>query len=115
MLVSEGGPRPLLLGQGTVRDRAVGEDVEVELGAAPGVRSTLTSLAAPSAAAGDYELIVTNDRAEPVRFEAEIATNAAQFRSSARLPRRNGMPLWAVTVPANGSVTLRYRLRAPGR
>ena len=115
MLVSEGGPRPLLLGQGTVRDRAVGEDVEVELGAAPGVRSTLASLAAAAAAAGDYELIVTNDRAEPVRFEAEIATNAAQFRSSARLPRRNGMPLWAVTVPANGSATLRYRLRAPGR
>src|SRR6185295_14117899 len=44
-LFSDGGGRRLLIGQGTVADRAVGEDVEVELGPAPGVRSTLTLLA----------------------------------------------------------------------
>ena len=42
MLFSEGGPRPILLGQGMITDHAVGEDVEIGLGPAPGVRTRLT-------------------------------------------------------------------------
>lgn len=114
MLFSEGGPRPLLIGQATLRDRAVGEDVEIELGSATGVRSTLTP-AATNDGDSDYELAVTNDRAEPVRFEAEIWAQSAEFSGPAGLSSRNGMPLWAITVPANGSATLRYRLRPPAR
>jgi hypothetical protein len=115
MLFSEAGPRRLLIGQGSVADRAVGEDVEIELGPAPGVRSTLTLVAAHDGVE-DYELAVTNDRAEPVRFEAEIWAQSAEASSAgASLPRRNGLPLWAVTVPANGSATLRYELRPQAR
>jgi hypothetical protein len=115
ILFSAGGPRRLLIGQGTVADRAVGEDVEIELGPAPGVRSTLRLLAEHDGV-GDFELVVTNDGAGPVRFEAELVVQSAQFGSAeASLPQRNGMPLWAVTVPANGSATLRYELRAPAR
>jgi len=115
MLFSDGGPRRLLVGQGTVADRAVGEDVEIELGPAPGVRSTLR-LVAGHDGVDDYELVVTNDRAEPVRFEAELWAQAFELSSAeASLPRRNGMPIWAVTVPANGSATLRYTLRPQTR
>ncbi|HEV2816032.1 MAG TPA: hypothetical protein VGW40_02230 [Allosphingosinicella sp.] len=115
MLFSQSGPRRLLIGQGTVADRAVGEDVEIELGPAPGVRSTLTLLARHDGIS-EYELVVTNDQAEPVRFEAEILAQSVELTSAQEsLPRRNGMPLWAVTVPANGSATLRYELRAPAR
>jgi len=115
MLFSEAGPRRLLVGQGTVADRAVGEDVEIELGPAPGVRSTLR-LVAGHDGVDDYELVVTNDRAEPVRFEAELWAQSFELSSAeASLPRRNGMPIWAVTVPANGSATLRYTLRPQPR
>jgi hypothetical protein len=109
MLFAERGGRPLLVGQAVVRDRAVGEDVEIDLGAAPAVRSELT-LIAEHDGVSDYELVVTSDRAEPVRFEAEIWAQGTDFSAPASLPSRNGMPLWAVTVPANGSATLRYTL-----
>ncbi|HMG46021.1 MAG TPA: hypothetical protein VK614_00975 [Allosphingosinicella sp.] len=109
MLFAERGGRPLLVGQATVRDRAVGEDVEIDLGATPAVRSELT-LVAEHDGGSDYQLVVTNDRAEPVRFESEIWAQGWEFSAEPGLPSRNGMPLWAVTVPANGSATLRYRL-----
>ena len=49
--LSEGGPRPILLGQGIVTDHAVGEDVEIGLGPAPGVQTRLTVTARTKAAA----------------------------------------------------------------
>ena len=107
MLFSE-GEHPLLIGQGIVADRAVGEDVEIGLGAAPGVRSRLTTTARGKDRS-DYELVVTSDRPEPVRFEAEIAPIAGwTLRGGGRLTRRNGLSLWSVVVPANGSATLQY-------
>jgi hypothetical protein len=115
MLFSEGGGRRLLIGQSALADHAVGEEVEIALGAAPGVTGTLTRLAEHDGVS-DYELVVTSDRSVPIRFEAQIWTQSAEFSSAqGDLPRRNGMPLWAVTVPANGSATLRYELRAPAR
>jgi hypothetical protein len=109
MLFSSGGPRPILLGQATVRDHAVDEDVEIELGPVPGVRTELRLLSREKGTR-DYELVVTSDRPQPVRFEGEIDLGGARVRSSTRLGRRNGMALWAVDVPANGSRTLRYRI-----
>ena len=109
------GERPILLGQGTIADRAVGEDVEIDLGEAPGVR-TETILALRKAGRRglrDYVLTVSNDRAEPVDFEAEIISDGLDVRASSRLARRNGRPLWRVTVPANGSAELRYSVPIP--
>jgi hypothetical protein len=59
------------------------------------------------------ELVVTNDRDVPVKFEAELEEGGAKLSSETRLSRRDGRPLWVVTVPANGSRTLRYRIRLP--
>jgi hypothetical protein len=112
MLFSEGGPRPILLGQGIVADHAVGEDVEIGLGPAAGVQTRLTATARTKARS-DYELVVTNDRAEPVRFEAEIAPGGWTIAARPGLASRNGMRLWTVSVPANGSATLRYTMSRP--
>ena len=112
MLFSSGTPRPILLGQGTVRDHAVGEDVEIVLGPATGVITELRPLTL-TRGRRDYELVVTNDHDRPVQFEGEIETSGRGVRSRTRLGRRNGMPLWTVTIPANGRATLRYRLRDP--
>ena len=44
-------------------------------------------------------------------FEAELFTQGQRVTwSDARLTKRDGRPLWRVTVPANSSRTLRYRL-----
>lgn len=111
MLFSGDGPRPILLGEGMVRDLAVGEEVEIDLGPAPGIRTDLRLVGAEKK--GDrleYELVVSNDRSYPIRFEGEIEASGRRVRSSTRLSRRNGRPLWQVLVPANGTATLRYRI-----
>ncbi|WP_244552420.1 DUF4139 domain-containing protein [Allosphingosinicella indica] len=96
---SEG--RRILLGEGFVEDRAVGEDVEIAIGAAT---QMIARIAAP--AKDRRVLTVTNATAAPVRYEAEIDGEI----SGARLARRNGRGLWSVTIPANGSASLSYRV-----
>ena len=98
------GGRPVLLGEGSLDDLAIGEDVEIGFGAAPGVRGRLTETST-----GRYELTVTNDGPAAVPYEAEFAVEGNRIKADSRLSKRDGRPLWAVTVPANGSRTLRYR------
>lgn len=114
VLFAPGENRPILIGQGTLDDLAVGQDVDVELGPAAGVRSALT-FTSRDKKSRDYTLLVTNDHAAPVRFEAEFDTVANGFRPATRLSRRDGHPLWSVTVPANGTATLRYRMNFDAR
>jgi hypothetical protein len=109
MLFDSHAGAPFLVGEAVLRDHAVGEDVEIGLGAAPGVRAAQTPLAR-GAAGADYEIVVTNDGSAPVAFEAEIAPQESRATSQMPLSTRNGMALWQVSVPANGSATLRYRL-----
>lgn len=101
--------RPLLVGETSIRDLAIGEDVEIEAGEAAGVTVALVE---PDQGRRweDHRLTVTNDHAVPVRYEAEFEVDEGErFRPRQRLPSRHGRPLWAVIVPANGSATLDYR------
>ncbi|MEA3042781.1 MAG: hypothetical protein QOH47_619 [Sphingomonadales bacterium] len=102
--------RPILLGEGSVDDRAVGEDVEVELGPSPGVTTRFRLLGYPGGR-GEFELVVSNDGGQPVTFEGTLYFN--QVRADARLGRRDGSPLWVTRVPANGRSVLRFRAELP--
>ncbi len=117
VLFSKGRARPVLIGQGSMDDNTVGEDVEIEVGTASAVTAQLTPAPAATSQApiraapglpAQWQLTVTNARPEPVRFEAELEHGQMKFSSPVQLGRRDGRPLWAVTVPANGSVSLRY-------
>ncbi len=108
-LFRDAGGRSLLVGEGEVRDHAVGQDVEIDVGEAPGVLARVEPV--PGAKQRDFVLTVTNDQSYPVQFEASLRTTPANIRAQgASLGRRDGRPLWVVTVPANGSATLRYRV-----
>ena len=96
VLFAEQGGATLVVGEGSVDDKAVGEDVEIDVGEAPGVRVRQV------AAKGSVDLTVTNDGATPIRFEASILSRAGKLDTRTSLSRRNGHPLWSVTVPANG-------------
>jgi hypothetical protein len=102
------GGQPFLIGEGRMDDRAVGEKVEVALADAPGVRVGQRSLSRDEQG-GEVELVVTNDQAVAVPFEA-LFDDSAQPAGNL-LKRRDGQWLWAVTIPANGSRTLRLRYR----
>ena len=108
---SEG--RRILVGEGSLGDRAVGEDVEIEAGAMTGVLATAVQ-SGPGGGTEEHLLTVTNDRAEAVTFEAEFGGEpvGAGVDADVAFARRNGRPLWRVAVPANGRVALRYRWKS---
>jgi len=103
---------PFLIGQGAMSDYAVGEDVEIEIGASPGVRVRQEQVAS-NAGQGwtDYLLTVSSDQSRPIAFEAELPVPANTRIVQARLAERDGYPLWRVTIPANGVQSLRYRVQ----
>lgn len=97
-LYQQGSVRPLLLGEGSVGDKAVGEEVEVDVATATGI----------FARENQGVLTVTNANPYPVAFEAKLGDrNLSGFSTKVR--KKDGAWLWAVTVPANGTVTLGYR------
>lgn len=110
VLFGQGSDRPILLGEGSLDDRAAGEDVEIELGPAPGLVSRLRMLSRRQDV-GQFELVVTNDRAQPVAFEGVVQFEG--LRANPRLGERGGWPLWQVTVPANGRAVLCFRAAIP--
>src|SRR3546814_849066 len=104
--------RRVLVGQGRTRDLAIGEEVEVELGESIDVQTHIEELATFENGGGDYRLTVTNAKDRPIPFEAKLFTRGHSVAwASERLRKRDGRPLWEVTVPANGCKALSYRLK----
>ena len=94
----------ILVGEGAIDDYAVGEKVEISLGTTPGVRANAEVEGDPTH--GPFRLTITNDLA--TKQVAEIELPPAIKPLGARLPKRDGVQLWRVTVPANGTAELRY-------
>jgi hypothetical protein len=112
VLFGSGRERPILLGEGFVDDKAIGEDVEIVIGTATGLTATAVRQDAQARGERVIELTVTNDRGTPVKYEAELDEGMGIVSSSSELIKRNGQPVWKATIPANGSGRLRYRVRA---
>lgn len=111
------GPRPILIGESSTADKAVGEQVEFKLGPSPNVIvSTKPIPVTPRDGRRlRYRLTVTNANGWPIAYEARIEPGGDSYRlesPSARLTTKDGKPFWSVTVPANGSVSLDYTIRA---
>jgi hypothetical protein len=98
-------------------DKADGEEIEIELGMA-------TALGLSEAATGqdergfwrDHTATLTNSRNQAVQVELAIPVPEEQrlIRPSHPLARKNGQPLWRVTIPAHGSARLAFRLEQAG-
>ncbi|MCW6534032.1 DUF4139 domain-containing protein [Sphingomonas lycopersici] len=101
----------LLVGESSIADKAVGEEVEFAMGESPAVATTVTALREKKRRIR-YQAVVTNANPWPISYEAEILmTDRATLRSpTARLGKKNGHPLWVATVPANGTVKIAYEI-----
>lgn len=112
------GARSVLLGQGATADKAVGEQVEIKLGAPPNVTTRIAPLAETlTTRSRRYRMIVTNANPWVVTYEARINPGddgVRLERPSTRLTTKDGKPLWSVTVPANGTAALDYTIRDRG-
>jgi hypothetical protein len=109
--------RLFLSGQGRVNDRAIGDDVEIAFANSPSVQSRVEQVRSdPNGRWIDYRLTVSNDQRRPIRLEVEFARpDDTRLVPGTRLTERDGYPLWTVTVPANGTATLRYRVEQLGK
>ena len=103
----------LLVGESSIADKAVGEEVEFEMGASPAV-ATIVKAVKEKKRRTRYEAVVTNANPWPVSYEAEILmADGATLRSpGTRLEKKNGRPLWVTTVPANATAKLSYEVRS---
>ena len=103
-LFGHAGDRRILLGEGSIDDFTIGEKVEIKVGSAPGVLAGQRTI--PNEDGGGYELALTNDSSRPQTVEIELPLEA----KGRGLVKRDGWILWRVTLPANGTRELRYRL-----
>lgn len=107
--------RPILIGTSSTDDKAVGEDVEFKLEQSIGVQADLTTLSRKGRVA-QHRLVVTNANPWPVAYEAKFdASYGVRYAAAgAKLVRRDGKLIWAVTIPANSALTLAYTTTDPG-
>ncbi|PSJ36185.1 DUF4139 domain-containing protein [Allosphingosinicella deserti] len=101
------GDRPLLIGEGRLGDRAVGEDVEFETGQSTDLRTEIVEVSR-TASLRTFRLIVANSKSNAVRFEADLQAAEADVAAS-ELVERDGRRIWAVTVPAHGRTEMLFR------
>jgi hypothetical protein len=106
------GDTALLIGEGAIADKAVGE--EVEAGVAEATQVTIES--AHPASGKDWEayrLTARNANSYPVRFEARFAGEnlPRMSRMTKKLVRKDGKAIWSVEIPANGTRSFGYRIK----
>lgn len=104
--------RPLLIGEGSTDDKAVGEKVEIELGSPTNVTSELIATERDSGGE-ERVLTVSNALPRPVSFEAELGPVEERLhaRSGGTIVRADGKWIWRVTVPGNSRQQLTYEAR----
>jgi hypothetical protein len=102
----------MVMGEGTLPDKAVDEEIELEIGASEEVTLDYEELDSdPKGKWADHELTVKNANPFAIRFELEFPTGGdLRFsRLSAPTERKPGKQVMVVIVPANGEQKLRYR------
>ena len=105
------GGTSLLIGEGSIDDKAIGEEVEAQIADAPQVKIDSDN---PDSGKGweGYVLTATNANPYPVSFEAQFALEdqTRMSRLTGKLTRKDGKLLWRVEIPANASRPFGYRL-----
>lgn len=107
MLFEDSNYGPLLAGQSTLADRAVGDEIEMEIGRASDVRYAVTRMS-ETGENQRFKVEITNARNEPVNVEVEIPY---ELRGKPKhIAKVDGIPTWKATVAANGEATFYYEL-----
>jgi hypothetical protein len=99
---------PLLAGQTSLKDRAVGDELEITVGQASGVRYRVTKIS-ETRDRQRFRVQVTNARNAPANIEIEIPF---ELRGSPKgIAKVDGVPTWKTTVAGNGDAELFYEVK----
>ncbi|TMJ15318.1 MAG: hypothetical protein E6G94_07450 [Alphaproteobacteria bacterium] len=117
------GGTMMLAAETPMRDRAVGEKVEFEVGESPDVQILQRRVLKKDEKEQDedddhprprvYEVEISNARALPITLELSLVNyaNAKIVKPSHKLGLKDGSRMWLARVPANGRATLRYTMK----
>lgn len=105
VFVTRGGGK-LLQHESGLRDLAIGEEVEINMGDSPDVEVTSVKESSSS-----DRVDVTNARPAEIRFELrlQLPQGGRVVRADHPMASKNGRPIFRLAVPANQTVTLRYQ------
>jgi hypothetical protein len=104
----------LLIGQGRMRDYAVGQEVKFTIGQSNAVQLASTRTLVASKGGWDgHALELTNANPAPVIAEIDLAgiADVDLRKASGRTIRKDGKHVWLVTIPANDRAALTYESR----
>jgi hypothetical protein len=111
VFATHGGDR-LLERESSMRDLAVDEEVEINLGASPDVWVSVVRDRVDRDSASEH-VDISNAHPAQIRFELRL-----QLREGTRVVRadhsmgtKNGRPIFRLTIPAHASATVRYQTR----
>ncbi|MES2056982.1 MAG: hypothetical protein V4564_13685 [Pseudomonadota bacterium] len=93
----------LLVGESSLADRAIGDEVEFDVGESNDIHYT-AMLGPMTKERAPFAVRVTNARSTPETFELALPTRIGS--SSGPLVERKGRKVWRVSVPANGTASL---------
>ena len=107
---------PILVGEGAITDKAVKEDVEIDVAPATQVTATIGRTASGKSWT-DQRLTITNANPWPIHFETKLVGSDEwkRTRMSAKTVRKPAGEYWIAEVPANGTATLSFRLVSRSR
>ena len=98
---------PLLTGESSLLDRAVGDEIEMRVGTSNDVRISATRISEKSKRQ-KWKIEVTNARNSAVNVEVYLPY---QLQGNPKdVQKVDGIPIWKTTLPANGDATLYYEL-----
>ncbi len=99
---------PLLIGEDSLTDRAVGDKVKIAAGSSSDVRISATQLERRGRAE-HWTLNASNARNAPVNIEVEIPYEVKGKPKG--VSKVDGIPTWKATIPANGEIKLNFDLK----
>jgi len=99
---------PLLAGETTLNDRAVGQKIELIVGRASDVRMTVTKLSEKKRKQ-KWRVKLSNARTHDARVEIELPNQLSGRRRGIR--KIDGVPTWIGIIPANEDVTFDYTVK----
>lgn len=101
------GAVKLLISETALRDLAVDEEMELNLGEAPDVQVEA------SVAERVNRVAISNAGAQAIRFELRLRLSQGErvVHADHAVAAKNGRPIFRLTVPAHETVTLRYQTR----
>lgn len=99
---------PLITGESSLLDRAIGDEIEMRVGNSSDVRISVTRISEKSKRQR-WKVEVTNARNSPVNVEVEIPYQL--IGNPKDVKKVDGVPTWKATLPANGDATLYYELK----